>query len=58
MKAGTAGGAILLGLMISIAGGGTFGLVIALVGGSPSGFIAPEFVINSRIRGRKDEMKS
>ena len=57
MKAGTAGGAILLGLMISITGGGTFGLVIALVGAA-IGFIAPEFVINSRVRGRKDEMKT
>ena len=57
MKAGTAGGAILLGLMISISGGGTFGLVIALVGAA-IGFIAPEFVINSRVRGRKDEMKT
>ena len=57
MKAGTAGGATLLGLMISISGGGTFGLVIALVGAA-IGFIAPEFVINSRVRGRKDEMKT
>jgi tight adherence protein C len=57
MKAGVAGCAILLGLIISVSGGGVLGLLFAMVGAA-IGFIAPEFYINSRIRGRKDMMKA
>jgi tight adherence protein C len=57
VKAGVAGGAILLGLLLSVTGGGMLGLLFAMVGAA-IGFIAPEFFINSRIRARKDVMKS
>src|SRR4051794_17667749 len=57
IKAGVAGGAILLGLLFSVSGGGSLGIVVALIGAA-IGFIAPEFIINSRVRARKDEMRT
>ena len=57
LKAGTAGLFILLGLLVTAGGGGTLGLVLAF-GGSALGFIAPEFILNQRIRGRRDEMRA
>jgi tight adherence protein C len=57
MKAGVAGIAILVGLLLSVSGLGVLGLLFAFVGAA-LGFIAPEFYINSRVRARKDLMKT
>jgi tight adherence protein C len=57
LKAGAAGSAVMLGLLFMLSGAGLVGLVFAFAGAAV-GFIAPEFIINSRIRSRKDEMKS
>jgi len=59
LKAGLGGLFIVFGLFTIITGAmaPTFGLLIALMGAA-IGFIAPDFVINNRIRGRKDRMRS
>ncbi len=58
MKAGLAGGAVLFGLLLTVTGmlPPSLGLFMGLIFGV-LGFIAPEFVVNSRIRSRKDLMK-
>jgi tight adherence protein C len=59
MKTGFAGMFIVFGffIIVSKAIDPLFGVMIAF-GGSAIGFIAPDFVINSRIRGRKDQMRA
>jgi tight adherence protein C len=59
LKAGLAGVFILFGLFTMITGAmaPAFGFLIAMMGAA-IGFIAPDFVINNRIRGRKDRMRA
>ena len=59
LKAGLAGLFILFGLFVTITGAmaPAFGFLIAMMGAA-IGFIAPDFVINNRIRGRKDRMRA
>jgi tight adherence protein C len=59
LKTGMAGLFICFGLFTIVSGAmaPTFGLLIALMGAA-IGFIAPDFVINNRIRGRKDRMRA
>jgi len=59
LKAGLAGMFILFGLFTMITGAmaPAFGFLIAMMGAA-IGFIAPDFVINNRIRGRKDRMRA
>jgi tight adherence protein C len=59
LKAGIGGLFILFGLFTIISGAmvPAFGFLIAVMGAA-IGFIAPDFVINNRIRGRKDRMRS
>jgi tight adherence protein C len=59
LKAGLAGVFILFGLFMMITGAmaPAFGFLIAMMGAA-IGFIAPDFVINNRIRGRKDRMRA
>jgi tight adherence protein C len=59
LKAGMGGLFILFGLLTIITGAmvPAFGFLIAVMGAA-IGFIAPDFVINNRIRGRKDQMRS
>jgi tight adherence protein C len=59
LKAGLAGMFILFGLFMMITGAmaPAFGFLIAMMGAA-IGFIAPDFVINNRIRGRKDRMRA
>jgi tight adherence protein C len=59
MKTGFAGLFIAFGLFLAATGAmpPLFGLMIGLMGAA-IGFIAPDFVINSRIRGRRDTMRS
>jgi tight adherence protein C len=59
MKTGFGGMFILLGFFILISKtiDPLFGVMIAF-GGGAVGFIAPDFVINNRIRGRKDMMRA
>ncbi len=59
LKAGLAGVFILFGLFVTITGAmaPAFGFLIAMMGAA-IGFIAPDFVINNRIRGRKDRMRA
>lgn len=59
MKTGFAGAFLLLGFFIIVSKtiDPLFGVLIAF-GGGAIGFIAPDFVINSKIRGRKDQMRA
>jgi tight adherence protein C len=59
LKAGLGGMFILFGLFVTITGAmaPAFGFLIAMMGAA-IGFIAPDFVINNRIRGRKDRMRA
>jgi tight adherence protein C len=59
MKTGFAGVFILFGFFIILSKtiDPLFGVMIAF-GGGAVGFIAPDFVINNRIRGRKDQMRA
>jgi len=59
LKAGLGGLFILFGLFLTITGAmpAVFGLMIGL-GGAAIGFIAPDFVINNRVRGRKERMRA
>ena len=59
LKAGLGGLFILFGLFVTITGAmaPAFGFLIAMMGAA-IGFIAPDFVINNRIRGRKDRMRA
>ena len=59
LKAGLGGVFILFGLFVTITGAmaPAFGFLIAMMGAA-IGFIAPDFVINNRIRGRKDRMRA
>lgn len=59
MKTGFAGAFLLLGFFIIVSKtiDPLFGVMIAF-GGGAIGFIAPDFVINSKIRGRKDQMRA
>ncbi|MDX6535127.1 MAG: tight adherence protein, partial [Gaiellales bacterium] len=59
MKTGFAGLFIVFGffILVSKAVDPIFGVMIAF-GGAAIGFIAPDFVINSKIRGRKDLMRA
>ena len=59
LKAGLGGVFILFGLFLTITGAmpAVFGLMIGL-GGAAIGFIAPDFVINNRVRGRKERMRA
>jgi len=59
LKAGLAGLFILFGLFVTVTGAmaPAFGFLIAMMGAA-IGFIAPDFVINNRIRGRKDRMRA
>jgi len=59
LKAGLAGVFILFGLFMMMTGAmaPAFGFLIAMMGAA-IGFIAPDFVINNRIRGRKDRMRA
>jgi tight adherence protein C len=59
LKAGLAGVFILFGLFVTVTGAmaPAFGFLIAMMGAA-IGFIAPDFVINNRIRGRKDRMRA
>jgi tight adherence protein C len=59
LKTGLAGLFIVFGLFTIITGAMApmFGFLIAMMGAA-IGFIAPDFVINNRIRGRKDTMRS
>jgi tight adherence protein C len=59
LKTGLGGAFIAFGFFLSVTGAMAplFGLLIGLMGAA-IGFIAPDFVINNRIRGRKDQMRS
>jgi tight adherence protein C len=59
LKAGLGGLFILFGMFMLISGAmaPAFAFLIAMMGAA-IGFIAPDFVINNRIRGRKDRMKA
>src|SRR6478736_490163 len=59
MKTGLAGLFITFGLLMAITGAMSpvFGLMIGLMGAA-IGFIAPDFVINNRIRSRRDLMRA
>jgi tight adherence protein C len=59
LKTGLGGLFVAFGLFTVVTGAmaPTFGLLIGLMGAA-IGFIAPDFVINNRIRGRKDVMRS
>jgi tight adherence protein C len=59
MKTGLGGLFIVFGLFLTITGAmpAVFGLMIGL-GGAAIGFIAPDFVINNRVRGRKERMRA
>jgi tight adherence protein C len=59
LKAGLGGMFIVFGLFLTITGAmpAVFGLMIGL-GGAAIGFIAPDFVINNRVRGRKERMRA
>jgi len=59
LKAGLAGLFIVFGLFTILTGAMAlaFGFLIAMMGAA-IGFIAPDFVINNRIRGRKDRMRA
>ena len=59
MKAGLGGLFVCFGLFTVMTGAMApmFGLLIGM-GGGAIGFIAPDFVINSRVRGRKSVMRS
>ena len=59
LKTGLAGVFIVFGLFLTITGAmpAVFGLMIGL-GGAAIGFIAPDFVINNRVRGRKERMRA
>ncbi|MDX6494514.1 MAG: tight adherence protein [Gaiellales bacterium] len=59
LKAGLGGVFILFGLFVTVTGAmaPAFGFLIAMMGAA-IGFIAPDFVINNRIRGRKDRMRA
>src|SRR5262249_2754711 len=59
LKTGLAGVFIVFGVFLTITGAmpAIFGLMIGL-GGAAIGFIAPDFVINNRIRGRKERMRA
>jgi tight adherence protein C len=59
LKAGLAGIFILFGGFMAVSGAmaPAFGFLIAMMGAA-IGFIAPDFVINNRIRGRKDRMRA
>src|SRR6185436_8788828 len=59
LKTGLAGLFITFGLLMTITGAMSpvFGLMIGLMGAA-IGFIAPDFVINNRIRSRRDLMRA
>jgi tight adherence protein C len=59
LKAGLGGLFILFGMFMMISGAmaPAFAFLIAMMGAA-IGFIAPDFVINNRIRGRKDRMRA
>jgi tight adherence protein C len=59
LKTGLAGLFIAFGFFLTVTGAmpATFGLLIGLMGAA-IGFIAPDFIINGRIRGRKDQMRA
>jgi tight adherence protein C len=59
MKAGLGGLFVCFGLFTVVTGAMApmFGLLIGM-GGAAIGFIAPDFVINSRVRGRKSRMRA
>jgi tight adherence protein C len=59
LKTGLAGMFVLFGLFTAMTGAmpPMFGLMIGL-GGGAIGFIAPDFVINSRVRNRKSQMRA
>jgi len=59
LKAGLGGLFILFGMFMMVTGAmaPAFAFLIAMMGAA-IGFIAPDFVINNRIRGRKDRMKA
>jgi tight adherence protein C len=58
VKGGLVALSAILGLLLAIAGvGAAVGLMVAL-GGAAIGFIAPDFYINSRVRGRKAIMQA
>lgn len=50
-------GPIAFGLILVVAGMGPLGLLVGL-GIAAIGFIAPDFYINSRVRGRRDSMQA
>jgi tight adherence protein C len=59
LKTGLGGTFVLFGLFMAMTGAmpPVFGLMIGLMGGA-IGFIAPDFVINNRVRGRRDKMRA